>query len=698
MPSPTDIDIGAPDGLVPQESSDETNAKPGVSLAIEDVLRLTTVQNDEDSSERDLQNQIEHTAAAATTTHTKSGRKTKRTKSGGSTKLKRAVKNEKKSVDKVVQAVIQNYEESPSSLEKTRITPKRTKTGSSGDCEAQDESRTTVVIESVEKKQSKVTIDSAGAIAVFPSDSEHNTRRRSVTNHRRISDADTQDEEAQIQPTREDLDFTLEEVPEPPQSQVIHAVATYQQQNVVRSVTEGTTGSASRDTSRDTISALRDSEAGTVTATAVSSETYYEEIRQKVQQEAVAAVAVVSLNDDDPPKDTKDNSDRKAIQQYALFGCCLGILLIVVVIVVTTYQKKFKRIGQEEPETFEECGEDSRCYMQLLWTTDLGSYWRKRIARILPRTVLEALLTDTDYSSPRQQAFYYLVKNGNDLYGVDNMVDMGSEELDMNEKQRVLTIYALVTFYVALGGDDWLVNTDWLNPDVDVCSWYGVHCRSLSPVDEQPEAFPSDIAAPPPGDLDDDTKTEESSQLLGAKAPSQLFSLHSLILDGNNLLGKIPSEIMLLSNMNGMLQLSDNRIYDLIPPDIAKLSKLEGFDIHDNQFSSILPSGMSGMTNLRVFDISYNIRIQGSLISFDNWKKIEDLQIQSTKLEGEINPSFCDMIKSRESGDVPFQFKYSDDFVFRAQCKTNKGTTYLVDCPCCTECCEHDSVCTVNNV
>ena len=677
-----DMDIETPDELVPQESCDGTNANSSVTLPVEDVLRLTTVQQDEDASERDFQN-VQHTTTAkaiatttsstsTSTTHTKSGRKTKRTKSGGSTKLKRAVKNEKKSVDKVVQAVIQNYEESPSSLGK-------------------------------KQKQSKVTTDSksAGAIAVFPSDSEHDTQRRSVTNHRSISDADSQDEEAQIQPTTEYLDSTLEEVPEPPQSQVIHAVATYkhqdqnqhqnqqqqQQHNVIRSVTEGTTASDSRDTSRDTITVqtmLQDSESGTVTARAISSETYYEEIRQELRQEAVAAVAVVSLNDDDPLKDTKTKSDRKFIQEYAWFGCCLGLVVIVVVIVFTTYRNKFNK---KEPENFEECGEDTRCYMQLLWNSDLGSYWQKRIARILPRSLLEALLLDTNYSSPRQQAFYYLVKNGNNLYGVDNMVDMGNEELDHLEAERVRIIYALVTFYLAMGGDNWIVNTDWLNPDVDVCSWYGVHCIPMSV--DKPEAFPSDIAAPPPGDLDDDTENVDLSWSVEAKAPWEKFWLHSLILNRNNMWGEIPSEIMLLSNMNGMLQLSENSIFGLIPPEITILSHLEGFDIHENKLETTIPPGMSGMTDLRVFDISNNHAIFGNPIPFQYWEKMENLQLQGTKLRGEINSSFCDIIETRESGDVPFQFKYSDDFVLRATCS-------MLDCPCCTECCK--SVCTVNDV
>ncbi len=804
------------------ESCDQTNASATVTLPLEEVLRLTTPEEDEFPSEREFQQSNSNpdtttkhppsNSSRPTSKSPKTGRKKTKRKSSGTSELKRAVKNEKKSVDKVVAAAIQNYEDSPTTLKKTKVTPRRTKSGSSGKKKMKpssvasnsagnakphvavvqsntDDTAAAAAAKKEFKKKTAVDVDpswivnltatgdksddnlkplhgvgsvasllsieKAGAIAVFPSDSEHHTRRRSVTNPGRISDIDMEalkDLEAQTPKgtpkegiKRSILDsttITLEEVPEPPQSQVIHAVATYSQQppSVRRSETEGTYGSSSAKTA-PTVSldsttddgflgstALQDSESGTVTAKAISSENYYEEVRRQLQKEAVSAIAVVSLNDDGKPVDAQeskefakskgkqDQDDREGIQKYAWLGLALALLVIVVVIVFVSYRRKLRNIEPQTPQEsqneggFEICDGDMNCFMDKVMNSDLGLYWRQRITKILPRSTLEKLLFDSDYSSPHHKAFYFLIKNAESLYGVDNMVDMLNEELDPLEKSRVNVIFALVTIYEAMNGESWHVKTNWMKPDIDVCEWHGVHCGGeLLPkenaVREDANAVAVDsftVSGPAPGDLDDDRfltddgtfavdgfVVEDDSTAHDATG-ERIFSIHNLELQANNLAGSIPDEILMLSNMVGLLDLSTNAITGTIPTQLAHLNRLRGFDIHNNQLESVLPYALSEMENLWLFDVSYNPTLGGRQIPFESWKNIEQLQIQGTKMTGTIPDEVCTMLETRNTGSNPFQLKYSEEFVFRASCQN-------IACPCCTECCK-DDVCEPNVV
>lgn len=820
----TNIPVEAPnpDGRFEsqEEGCDQTNASATVTLPLEEVLRLTSPEDEEFASERSFRNvqnelqsqygnkNLNNTKYIDSTRSTskspkpgkKKTKKIKRDSKSSIIELKRAIKNEKKSVDKVVAAAIQKYEESPSSLQKTRVTPKRTKSGSSvkkkkkvespiaanhsnsNDPAAKKEDEKQTVIESLEKAQSKAlkfkdarvvssptedvdasvlqplhgvgslaslqSIEKAGAIAVFPTDSEHHTRRRSVTNPNRISDIDfdvdgMNDVEAQNQKgnKKQDLDSTLtnfEEIPEPPKSQVIHAVATYsqQQKTVLRSSqTEGTFGSSSGDTA-PTISlsstnqhGYLDSESGTVTAKAISSENYYEEVRRQLQKEAIAAVAVVPLNDDGQPIEKEKNGfdkstdkdgqdDRKSIRKYALLGCVLAVFVIILVVVFATYRRKLRRIGQEEEprgESFEACEGDMDCFMDLVMNSDLGLYWRQRITKILPRSTLEKLLQDSDFSSPHHKAFYFLIKNAENLYGVDNMVDMLNEELDSVEKIRVNAIFGLVTLYEATKGDNWYVNTNWLRPEIDICEWHGVNCQGeVLPKDSANvptttttlDTFPSDnfaIAGPPPGDLEDDTLTDEElvtpegfpvddDDANNGDITKRNFSIHNLELQANNLKGTIPDDIITLSTMLGLFDLSMNEISGTIPTDLYRLSFLRGFDVHSNQLESTIPTTIAKMVNLRLFDISYNEKISGAPIRFDYLQKIENLQLQGTNIIGAVGDSVCDMLEERATGVVPFVPKFHEKFIFRASCPDK------LDCPCCTECCDENGVCVPNVV
>ena len=53
------------------------------------------------------------------------------------------------------------------------------------------------------------------------------------------------------------------------------------------------------------------------------------------------------------------------------------------------------------------------------------------------------------------------------------------QPLSFYDKSKALTLFALVTFYYSMDGENWYdrANNNWLNSDVDLCDWQGVNCK-----------------------------------------------------------------------------------------------------------------------------------------------------------------------------------------------------------------------------
>ena len=730
-----------------------------VTLPREEVLRLTTLHDDEtyidvdvdvdanvdahvgangDDSRRESEINISQSRNRSNGKSPRSKRKKKeqheqqhqqqqqrvkpaRTKSGGSNgsrKLKKAVKNEKKSVDKVVAAAIRKYEESPSSPQnhhKTRTTPRRTKSGSNGkkDKSTSDGKPSSAVAGTKKKgrKQKKnesidvsrehqeassnnevssavPSIDHlAGAIAVFPSDSGHATTRRSV-------DADDNlvpntDEESQNGPNP-NYSFAYEEIPEPPQSQVIHAIATYEprppplmQRNTSEAHTHSSSSAASATTGRSrttsgTVPSLAtgglDTESGTVTATAVSSEGYYAEVRRQLREEAVAAVAVVPLSEDGSPmkNDTNnpngssanthdygvDRARKKTFGRKNIWICCaiLAVVALIGISAAVAVRSRSRNAEQNQPKEVGSLGNlplpgtlDMDTVMDVMNSED-GVNWRRGITRILPRDTLITILETPDYSSPQYKAFYFLVSNSERLFG-SKMKDIMNVETDLDldpeDVSRISTLFGLVTLYESTGGSNWSVNSGWLQPEIDFCEWHGVNCDG----DEiQRTSFEGanqnnlSILPPPPGDLDDiggqydqtsynypdvenrktffDSLSTEDRENADGYFDNKVL-IHSLDLRGNNLSGSIPIEISCLSSIYIGIHLSGNKLSGTIPPDIAMLSHMQVLNLGRNKLEGELPIELANMVELRVFDISGNQRISGDFHQrFASWNNI----------------------------------------------------------------------------
>ncbi|KAG6497885.1 receptor-like protein EIX1 [Zingiber officinale] len=86
----------------------------------------------------------------------------------------------------------------------------------------------------------------------------------------------------------------------------------------------------------------------------------------------------------------------------------------------------------------------------------------------------------------------------------------------------------------------------------------------------------------------------------------ELLSLLNIMdLSNNNLIGKIPTELMNLSGLFG-LDLSGNHLTGEIPENISALQQLESLDLSRNNLSGGIPSSMAHMSSLGFLNLSYN--------------------------------------------------------------------------------------------
>ncbi|XP_042405067.1 receptor-like protein EIX1 [Zingiber officinale] len=100
------------------------------------------------------------------------------------------------------------------------------------------------------------------------------------------------------------------------------------------------------------------------------------------------------------------------------------------------------------------------------------------------------------------------------------------------------------------------------------------------------------------------------SMLVSTKGGSQEYNklltlLNIMDLSNNNLIGKIPTELMNLSGLFG-LDLSGNHLTGEIPEKISALQQLESLDLSRNNLSGGIPHSMANMSSLGFLNLSYN--------------------------------------------------------------------------------------------
>ena len=166
---------------------------------------------------------------------------------------------------------------------------------------------------------------------------------------------------------------------------------------------------------------------------------------------------------------------------------------------------------------------------------------------------------------------------------------------------------ALIAFYNAMGGDNWVNDDNWLqgSTNTDFASWFGIDVVNG---DVTYIGFRrNNLTGQLPPKIGDLTSLRglifQSNQISSIpKEIKYLTKLEYLNLSGNPL-GTLPNEIGSLSNLS-LLQISDCQLTSL-PIEIGNLSNLEYLEVWVNQLSSI-PTTIGNLKKLLNLSLGAN--------------------------------------------------------------------------------------------
>lgn len=134
------------------------------------------------------------------------------------------------------------------------------------------------------------------------------------------------------------------------------------------------------------------------------------------------------------------------------------------------------------------------------------------------------------------------------------------------------------------------------------------------------------------------------NQLSGHIPPelSNLKTLKTLVLGGNLLTGSIPPELGNLASLK-RLALDNNHLSGQIPHEFGKLQNLEYLLLFSNHLGGVLPPEIGDLSHLQVFDIDIN-QIGGTIPpEWGKLKKLYRLDFDYNKLTGTIPPEMGNM-------------------------------------------------------
>ena len=180
----------------------------------------------------------------------------------------------------------------------------------------------------------------------------------------------------------------------------------------------------------------------------------------------------------------------------------------------------------------------------------------------------------------------------------------GTAEITVMDLDRA----ALVAFYEATDGPNWVNNENWLT-DAPLGEWFGVD-------------------------------TDASGRVVRLA-----MSYHDRQLDqwiSNNASGPVPPE---LGNLTAVtrLQFFRNRLSGPIPPELGNLTNLIDLDFNSNDLTGAIPREFGKLTNLMYLQLNHNDLSGPIPPEFGDLAKLRRLWLQSNDLEGPIPESFLEL-------------------------------------------------------
>ena len=238
-----------------------------------------------------------------------------------------------------------------------------------------------------------------------------------------------------------------------------------------------------------------------------------------------------------------------------------------------------------------------------------------------------------------------------DAFDMDELIPTGDDALTLERN-------ALIAFFNALDGGNWINNTNWCS-DRPVGEWFGIETDA--------EGYVTYIL------LNDNGLNGELPEEIGVFSHLMELMLESTPYDyKNTITGKIPDSIGQLKKLQ-RLCLNGSLIGGQVPESLGELESLRELYLkgrfvqsgakHDIHFSGPLPDWIGELSNLVLLDVEFNDFTGGIPESFRNLRKLQDLEVTNNLLTGPVPDITCwpDMYwlfldRNEFSGSIPASF------------------------------------------
>ncbi|KAG6537823.1 probable LRR receptor-like serine/threonine-protein kinase At3g47570 [Zingiber officinale] len=165
-----------------------------------------------------------------------------------------------------------------------------------------------------------------------------------------------------------------------------------------------------------------------------------------------------------------------------------------------------------------------------------------------------------------------------------------------------------------------------------------------------------------------------ASNQLNGSIPNSLGKcrLERLNLAANRLTGAVPKEILLISSLSILLDVSHNSLSGPLPPEIGHLNNLQTIDVSYNQLTGHIPPAIAQCQLLQNLYLQMNL-FQGSIPSeFNQLKGIQVLDVSSNNLSGNVpdflrsfhNMTYLNLSFNDLQGELPRDGIFSNVSVF----------------------------------
>lgn len=224
---------------------------------------------------------------------------------------------------------------------------------------------------------------------------------------------------------------------------------------------------------------------------------------------------------------------------------------------------------------------------------------------------------------------------------------------------------ALVSFYNATGGTEWLVDSNWLS-DSPVSQWHGVYIDNQRVTDLY--LYNNNLTGSIPDAIGDLTALRNfsfTSNALTGTIPAALGNcpeLNSIDLSDNALTGNFPAEIANCQMLTEII-VYRNELSGAFPEILTGLPNLQRLELNSNNFSGAIPASLGNATKLRLLGLDRN-EFSGQMPSLKNLTEMVEVHLRENELEGDIADIFnyCPNMYYLTMGDNNFTGCVSDSF------------------------------------